>query len=62
MEFQDLLLIVLGGAIGAILVYFALQYQVQTSREKAHPQLRGEIAANTGEPKGEYPACLQKKV
>ncbi len=34
MEFQDLLLIVLGGAIGAILVYFALQYQVQTSREK----------------------------
>lgn len=33
MELQDLLYIVLGGAIGAILVYFALQFQVQASRE-----------------------------
>jgi len=33
MELQDLLFIVLGGSIGAILAYFGLQSQVQASRE-----------------------------
>ncbi len=34
MEFQDLLLVLLGAAIGGILAYFALQSQVQASRER----------------------------
>ena len=34
MEFQDLLLIVLGAAVGAVAAYFALQFQISASRER----------------------------